>query len=282
LTLAHTLAEYSGLLKDAGLRFSKSIPIRSPILVIGYRQEPRGRFQKLTKNYSGISIQDSTIDVIRTDTVSPTTSMNTKIRILIADDHPAVREGLVRILTRQKDMSVIGKARDGEEACQLYDKLSPDILLLDLRMPKKDGLEVIKDLMSRVPKPRIIVVTAYQATEDIRLALAAGAKGYLFKDAEPPQLRDTVRRVFAGESVLPPGVAGQLAASLGEPALSRREMEVLRRLCAGDSNKEIAQKVYLSESSVKLYIKNVYKKLGAAGRTAAVAIAARRGLVRFI
>src|SRR5258708_16749881 len=131
-------------------------------------------------------------------------SMNTKIRILIADDHPIFREGLVELLTRQKDMSVIGEARNGEEVCQLYDKLSPDILLLDLRMPKKDGLEVIKDLMSRVQKPRIIVMTTYQATEDIRLALAAGAKGYLLNEAEAPQLWDTVRKVFAGDSLLPP------------------------------------------------------------------------------
>ena len=149
-------------------------------------------------------------------------------------------------------------------------------------MPKKDGLEVIKDLMSRAPKPRILVMTTYQATEDIRLALTAGAKGYLLKEAEPAQLWDTVRRVFAGELVLPPGVSDKLSASFGEPALSQREMQVLRELCAGDSNKEIAQKIYLCESSVKFHIRNVYKKLGAAGRTAAVAIAARRGLVRIL
>jgi two-component system NarL family response regulator len=209
-------------------------------------------------------------------------SMNTKIRILIADDHPIFREGLIELLTRQKDMSVVGEARNGEEVCQLYDELSPDILLLDLRMPKKDGLEVIKDLMSRAPKPRILVMTTYQATEDIRHALTAGAKGYLLKEAEPAQLWDTVRRVFAGELVLPSGVSDKLSASFGEPALSQREMQVLRELCAGDSNKEIAQKIYLCESSVKFHIRNVYKKLGAAGRTAAVAIAARRGLVRII
>jgi two-component system NarL family response regulator len=209
-------------------------------------------------------------------------SMNTKIRILIADDHPIFREGLIELLTRQKDMSVVGEARNGEEVCQLYDELSPDILLLDLRMPKKDGPEVIKDLMSRAPKPRILVMTTYQATEDIRHALTAGAKGYLLKEAEPAQLWDTVRRVFAGELVLPPGVSDKLSASFGEPALSQREMQVLRELCAGDSNKEIAQKIYLCESSVKFHIRNVYKKLGAAGRTAAVAIAARRGLVRII
>ena len=135
-------------------------------------------------------------------------------------------------------------------------------------MPKKDGLEVIKDLMSRAPKPRILVMTTYQATEDIRLALTAGAKGYLLKEAEPAQLWDTVRRVFAGELVLPPGVSDKLSASFGEPALSQREMQVLRQLCAGDSNKEIAQKIYLCESLVKFHIRNVYKKLGAAGRTA--------------
>ena len=179
-------------------------------------------------------------------------------------------------------MSVIGEASNGEEVCQLYDRLSPDLVLLDLRMPKKDGLEVIRELMSRAPKPRILVMTTYQATEDIRLALTAGAKGYLTKEAEPAQLWDTVRRVFASELVLPPGVSDKLSASLGEPALSQREMQVLRQLCTGDSNKEIAQKIYLSESTVKYYIKHVYEKLGAAGRTAAVAIAARRGLVRII
>jgi DNA-binding NarL/FixJ family response regulator len=152
-------------------------------------------------------------------------SMNTKIRILIADDHPIFREGLVELLTRQKDMSVIGEARNGEEVCELYDKLSPDILLLDLRMPEKDGLEVIKDLMSRPLKPRILVMTTYQAAEDIRLALTAGAKGYLLKEAEPAQLWDTVRRVFAGELVLPPGVSDKLSACMAQSELSQREMQ---------------------------------------------------------
>jgi DNA-binding NarL/FixJ family response regulator len=156
------------------------------------------------------------------------------------------------------------------------------MLLLDLRIPKKDGLEVIRDLMSRTPKPRIIVMTAYQATETIRPALTAGAKGYLLKEAEPAQLWDTVRRVFAGDVVLPPGVSAKLAASLAQPELSPRETQVLRQLCAGDSNKDIAQKIHLSESSVKFYTKHVYKKLGAAGRTAAMAIAMRRGLVGII
>ena len=206
--------------------------------------------------------------------------MSDKIRILIADDHPVVREGLVRLLSRQKDMSIIGQAANGEEACQLYDRLSPDIVLLDLRMPKKDGIEVIRDLTLRTPKPRIIVLTTFQSTEDIRLALKAGAHGYLLKEAEPVQLREAIRRVFAGEVVLADGLSGKVAACLAEPELRPREKEVLRWLCSGESNKEIAQKIYLSESSVKFYIKSLCKKLGAAGRTAVVGIAIRRGLVR--
>jgi two-component system, NarL family, response regulator len=206
--------------------------------------------------------------------------MNTKIRILIGEDHPIFREGLVEVLTRQKDMRVIGEAGNGGEVCRLYDRLSPDLLLLDLRMPGKDGLEVIKELMIRTPKPRIVVMTVCQATEDIRSALTAGAKGYLLKGAEPRELCDTIRKVFAGDVVLPLTVSGKLAASLAEPQLSAREMQVLQQLCAGDSNKEIAQKIYLSESTVKFYIRHLYKKLGAAGRSAAITIAVRRGLVK--
>jgi two-component system, NarL family, response regulator len=204
--------------------------------------------------------------------------MNRKIRILIGDDHPIVRDGLVHALNQQEDMGVIGEAGNGVEVCRLYDKLLPDILLLDLRMPKKDGLEVIKDLMSRTPKPCIIVMTAYLVTEEVRVAVTAGAKGYLLKETELPQLWDTIRRVFAGDVVLPQAVSGKLAAYLAEPQLSQREMQVLRQLCVGDSNKEIAQKIYLSESTVKFYIRQLYRKLGAVGRSAA--IAARRGLVR--
>ena len=206
--------------------------------------------------------------------------MNKKIRILVADDHPIVREGLVHALNRQSDMCVIAEASNGQEVCHLYDKLAPDLLLLDLRMPGKDGLEVIKELMTRLPNPRILVMTVCQAIEDIRLAMTAGARGYLLKEAEPNELCDTIRSVFAGDVVLPPAVSGKLVASLAQPQLSAREMQVLRQLCVGDSNKEIAQKIYLSESTVKFYIRHLYKKLGDVGRSAAIAIAARRGLVR--
>ncbi|HEY1478340.1 MAG TPA: response regulator transcription factor, partial [Chthoniobacterales bacterium] len=137
-----------------------------------------------------------------------------EIRILIADDHPVVREGLMMILALQNDLKVVGEAQDGEEACLLYDELSPDILILDLRMPKKDGQEVVTELMSRKPSPRIIVLTNSAKTEDLRRALTAGAKGYLLKGAEPRQVWDTIREVFAGKSSLPHDIAAQLADSM--------------------------------------------------------------------
>jgi len=203
-----------------------------------------------------------------------------KIRILIADDHPIVREGLATILALQEDMQVVGEARDGEEACQLYDQLSPDILLLDLRMPKKDGLQVVTELMSRTPRPRIIVLTTSEKSEDLRRSLTAGVKGYLVKGAEPRQLWDTIREVFAGKSSLPHDVAAKLADSMAHAQLSRRELQVLEQMAVGRSNKEIGQILYLSEYTVKSHVKAILKKLDAVGRTEAIAIACERGLVK--
>ena len=128
-------------------------------------------------------------------------SLAQQIRVLLADDHPVVREGLAAILKSQKDIEIVAEAANGEEACELYDQLSPDVLLLDLRMPKKDGLQVITELMSRTgPKPRIIVMTAYATEVDIRRALKFGVKAFLVKEAQPEQIRETVRRVARGES----------------------------------------------------------------------------------
>jgi DNA-binding NarL/FixJ family response regulator len=130
--------------------------------------------------------------------------MRPAIRVVIADDHPVVRLGLAAILESQKDIKIVGEATNGEKACELYDQVSPDVLLLDLRMPKKDGLQVIAELMSRrASKPRIIMMTTYGTEEDVRRALKAGAKGYLLKGAASQEIRDTVRRVAKGETVFP-------------------------------------------------------------------------------
>jgi len=201
------------------------------------------------------------------------------IRIVLADDHPVVREGLASIL-KAKDIKVIGQASDGEEACRLYDQLSPDILVLDLRMPKKDGLQAVNELMSRIPKPRIIVMPTYEGEEDVRRALSAGAKGYVLKGTKREEILETVRKVYKGEPAISPEVAAKLATSLTRPELSERELQVLQQMAAGKSNKEIGQVIYVSENTVKAHVKSILAKLDAMGRTEAIAIAIKRGLIR--
>jgi two-component system, NarL family, response regulator len=203
------------------------------------------------------------------------------IRVLIADDHPVVREGLAAILRSEPGIRVIAEATDGMHACALYDQHLPDVVMLDLRMPRKDGLQVVTELMSsRRPKPRIIVMTTYETEEDVRRALQAGAKSYLVKGALPDQILETVRRVAAGEALVPSKIATVLTDSLGHPELSPRELQVLRELAAGNSNKEIGQMLQITEHTVKAHVKSILAKLGAIGRTEAIAIAMKRGLIR--
>jgi two-component system NarL family response regulator len=203
------------------------------------------------------------------------------IRVLIADDHPVVREGLAAILRSEPDIQVVAEATDGVHACSLYDQHLPDVVILDLRMPRKDGLQVVTDLMtSRRPKPRIIVMTTYETEDDVRRALQAGARSYLVKGALPEQILETVRRVAAGEALVPSKIATVLTESLGHPELSPRELQVLRRLAAGNSNKEIGDMLQITEHTVKAHVKAILLKLGAVGRTEAIAIAMKRGLIQ--
>src|SRR5438132_8510356 len=160
------------------------------------------------------------------------------IRVLIADDHPVVREGLVTILKTEKDIEVVAEAADGKETCELYNELAPDVLLLDLRMSEKDCLQVITELMAHgEPKPRIIVMTTYESEGDVRRALKAGAKGYLEKAADPRQIREAVRTVAAGQALLKPEIASKLAESMAHPELSERELQVLQYMALGKSHK---------------------------------------------
>jgi two-component system, NarL family, response regulator len=203
-----------------------------------------------------------------------------QIRVLLADDHPVVRQGLATILKSQKDIKIVAEAADGEEACELYDQLSPDVLVLDLRMPKKDGLQVVAELVARrVSRPRIIVMTAYETEEDIRQALKVGAKAFLVKGSHPQQIREAVRRVARGESFLPAEIGFKLAESMSHPELSNRETQILRYLACGRSNKEIGRALYICEGTVKHHVKSILRKLDAIGRSEAMAIATRRGLV---
>jgi two-component system NarL family response regulator len=211
---------------------------------------------------------------------TPPSSSSDVITLMIVDDHPVVREGLAAIFKSQKDIKIVAEAGDGDEACKLYDEFSPDVVLLDLRMPNKDGLHAITELMTRnPPKPRIIVMTTYESEEDIRRTLKAGAKGYLAKGTAPQEIRDAVRKVAKGGSLLPPAIASKLAESMAHPELSERELQVLHYMANGRSNKEIGQVLYISENTVKAHVKSILAKLDAMGRTEAIAIAIKRGLI---
>lgn len=210
-------------------------------------------------------------------------SSTNQITVVIADDHPVVRQGLATILNAQKNIKVVAEARDGEEVCELYDRLCPDVLIVDLRMPKKDGLQVVTELMSRsFSSPRIIVITSYESEQDICQALRAGAKAFLVKGSDPQEILEAVRQVALGERFLPPEIGLKLAESVCRPELSNRETQVLQYLASGRSNKEIGRALYVTEGTVKHHVKSILSKLDAMGRTEAIAIAARRGLVHFV
>jgi two-component system, NarL family, response regulator len=216
----------------------------------------------------------------------PTKSLNKvplqEIRVLIADDHPVARQGLSSILKSLTGVQVVGEAADGNEACELYDQLSPDVLIVDLRMPEKDGLQVVAELMSsRSPKPRIIVITTYECEEDLRRAIMAGANGYLVKVADPRQIEEVLRAVAAGRTLFPAEITTKLAEAVAHPELTKRELQVLQHAANGRSNKEIGSILYISEATVKGHIRSILTKLEARSRAEAIAIAVERGLIRW-
>src|SRR5260221_8318463 len=219
-------------------------------------------------------------DVLTAMKSSPESSTDV-ITVVIADDHPVVREGLVAIFKSQKDIKVVAEATNGEEALELCSHHLPDVLLLDLRMPEKDGLQVITELTARrLARPRVIVMTTYESEEDIRRALKAGAKGYLVKGTAPQQIRESVRRVAAGESLLPANIAAKLAESMSHPELSERERQVLQYMANGRSNKEIGQVLYISENTVKAHVNTILTNVYGIGRTEARSNTLQRVLIR--
>src|SRR6266446_7006332 len=190
-------------------------------------------------------------------------------------------EYLSSILSALEDVQVVAEAANGKEACELYHQHSPDVLIVDLRMPEKDGLQVVTELMAgRARKPRIIVITTYESEEDIRRAVCAGAKGYLLKAADAEQIEEAVRAVAAGRTLFPTEITLKLAESVAHPELTKRELEVLRYIANGRSNKEIGAILYISEATVKGHVRSILTKLEAIGRAEAIAIAAKRGLIR--
>ena len=214
---------------------------------------------------------------------SSSESSTAPISVVIADDHPVVREGLAAMFKSQSDIKVVAEAANGEEALEICNRQSPDVLLLDLRMPRKDGLQVMAELAARgISGPRVIVMTTYESEDDIHRAAKTGAKGYLVKDAAPQQIRESVRRVAAGGSVLSTNLAAKLAESIARPQLSKRERQVLKYLANGRSNKEIAQVLYISEHTAKAHVRAIMTKLNADSRAEVIAIAIRHGLLKAV
>jgi DNA-binding NarL/FixJ family response regulator len=209
------------------------------------------------------------------------------IRILVADDHPMLREGLVAVLSTQPDFEVVGEAADGSEAVRLAGALRPDVILLDLEMPGTDGVAALERLRDAGSEIRAVVFTAYDTDKRILGALRAGARGYLLKGASRAEIFDAVRTVYAGGSLLQPGVTARVLEHLGRGderaqanQLTPRELEVLGLISEGLQNSEIAERLFVTERTVKFHVSSILAKLGADNRTEAVAIAARRGLIR--
>lgn len=202
-----------------------------------------------------------------------------RIRLMIADDHTILRQGLVAVLAEEPDFDFVGFAEDGQQTLERYGALKPDVVLLDLRMPKRDGLEVARELISRW-HARVLILTAFDDDEDLRQGLKAGAKGYLLKDAAREEIADAVRTVAQGGMYLPARLASRLASIMFRTELTERERAVLRLMCEGKSNKEIGARLFISEGTVKTHVKNLFSKLDVNSRSEAVAAAIRRGLAR--
>jgi two-component system NarL family response regulator len=203
-----------------------------------------------------------------------------KIRILVADDHPIVRDGIVSLVEVEKDMCVVANAGDGVEAVELAKKLLPDIILLDLRMPRMDGLEVIVQIQSLHLPSKVIVLTTFDSELDVHLALKAGARSYLLKDTPRPVLLDTIRQVHGGKTCIPPRIGQKLVENMSRPVLSARELDILKLVAEGKSNKDIGDQLGIAEGTVKTHVKSLLIKLQVPGRTAAVREAVHLGLVR--
>jgi DNA-binding NarL/FixJ family response regulator len=202
-----------------------------------------------------------------------------QIRLLIADDHAMILEGLAATISRQDDMTVVAKAGDGQKAVELWKAHRPDVSLLDLRMPMLNGVGVIKELRDLDASVRVIVHTTYDTDEEIYQAIRAGAKGYLLKDAPTEELLDSIRKVHAGETCIPSALAAKLASRMSGEALTAREVDVLKLLARGRSNKEIGADLFISETTVKSHLRSIFGKLNVMNRTEAIAAANQRGLI---
>lgn len=202
------------------------------------------------------------------------------IRVLSADDHPLVREGLAAIVNSQPDMVLVSQAANGVEAIQKHREHRPDVTLMDLRLPDLSGIDAMIAIKAEFPDARVVILTTFEGDAEIQRALREGARGYLLKSAPPNELVEAIRQVHAGKKRVPPDVAAQLAEHMGLESLTTREVEVLQHVAGGNRNRDIGKRLFISEETVKVHIKHIMEKLDANDRTQAIAIAVRRGIIQ--
>ncbi len=203
----------------------------------------------------------------------------TRIRVLSVDDHPLLREGIATLINNQPDMCIVGEASSGREALERFRELHPDITLMDVRLPDMSGIDVMIAIRKEFSESRVIMLTTSEGDVEIQRALEGGAKGYMLKSMPPKDLVEAIRQVHAGKKRIPPSIAAHLAEHYSDEALTAREIEVLQQIAGGNRNRDIGEKLFISEETVKVHIKHIMDKLGASDRTQAVAIAVRRGII---
>jgi DNA-binding NarL/FixJ family response regulator len=207
------------------------------------------------------------------------TNLPNPIRILIVDDHPLLREGVGSLVEKQADMLIVAEASNGKEALQLFQQHLPDITLMDLRLPGMDGIDAMTAILAEFPDAKIIVLTSFSGDVHILRALKAGARGYLLKDLLRKELLEAIRTVHAGRKRIPPEIASHIAEHASDTTLTRREIEVLQLIATGNPNKLVADKLSVTEDTIKMHVKSILSKLGANDRTHAVTIAFKRGIM---
>jgi len=202
------------------------------------------------------------------------------IRVLCVDDHPLLREGIAALIQNERDMKLVARVGSGREGLLGFREHRPDVTLMDLRLRDMSGIDAMVAIRSEFPDARIIVLTTFEGDVEMRRALEAGARGYMLKSMPPQDLIEGIREVHAGKKRIPPEVGSQLAEHMGDEGLTAREVEVLQQIAGGNRNQDIAQRLFISEETVKVHVKHIMEKLGARDRTQAVAIGIRRGIIQ--